>query len=738
MGFPVTFVVFGATGDLMKRKALPALFHMFQSKDLPENFMVLGVSRKKLSNLNFREHVKKALKRHKDICSDCEPKMTGSFLKRFSYVSADASKKGDYKKIRDAIHKTQNNQCTNTLYYFSIPPKLYSKVIGNLRTSNLLMHCEGKWSRLVIEKPVDLDKTSFRKIKKALKSFSKDSLYFIDHYLGKEVLRRIKSFRAKNKLLGDLCNNKNIKSIEVKIWEGQGVDDRAPFYDMVGALRDVGQNHALEMIALTLSDLNLDTCESREEVIKSLRLSGPFEESTYRSQYEGYLGEKGVNPHSLTETYFELMLESRLPKYTGIPIFVSAGKGMGKTEKYIRINFSGGEFISFELGPKEGIRSKLLSTQRPNFKQVSKKSLPYLEEYQKLIFDAMWGEANNFVSLSEINASWNLIDPILKYWSKKSSIKTYTSDDFKIKRTHKPKKSIGIIGLGKMGSGLALQLLDKGWEVHGYNRTDGQIKKLEKKGLIGASSIGDLVGGLKPPRVVWLMVPQGKPVQEILFLKGGLTTWLSKGDLVIDGGNSYYIDSVNNAKKLEKYGIKHLDVGVSGGPSGARNGACLMIGGNKRDFERNEHLFRDLSVLGGYDYFKGHGAGHFVKMIHNGIEYGIMQSIAEGFNILKKSKYDLNLRDVASVYNHGSVIESKLIGWLDSAFFLHTSELKKVTGRVHHTGEGEWTVMTAKKTKLKAKIIEEALKYRINSKKSDYTGKIVSALREQFGGHSVK
>ncbi len=185
--------------------------------------------------------------------------------------------------------------------------------------------------------------------------------------------------------------------------------------------------------------------------------------------------------------------------------------------------------------------------------------------------------------------------------------------------------------------------------------------------------------------------------------------------------------------------MKYIDIGFSGGPSGARNGACLMIGGDTDSFHYLQPLYHDISLPGGYQHFQGSGAGHFVKMIHNGIEYGMMQSIAEGMNILKNSDYKIDLEKVAEIYNHGSVIESRLIGWLHDAFRIYGSDLKDISGIVGHTGEGLWTVEAAKEFGLNAKVIEDSLQFRIDSAKNpEYTGQVVSALRNMFGGHNVK
>ncbi|HDH99104.1 MAG TPA: decarboxylating 6-phosphogluconate dehydrogenase [bacterium] len=299
-------------------------------------------------------------------------------------------------------------------------------------------------------------------------------------------------------------------------------------------------------------------------------------------------------------------------------------------------------------------------------------------------------------------------------------------------------KTIGIIGLGKMGRGMGERLLERGWRIVVYDKDQRAKRALVRKGALGAKTLSDLTSNLPLPRVVWLMVP-APAVEEVLLGKNGISHFLSKGDFVIDGGNSFYLDSRRRQKKLSLKGIHFVDVGVSGGPKGAREGACLMVGGKKKDFERLKALFNDLSAKGGPQFFPGAGAGHFVKMVHNGIEYGMMQAIAEGFNLLRKSRYKIDLEKVAEIYSRGSVIESRLIKWLKKAFEKHGQSLKGVSGTVGHTGEGEWTVKTAKKMGVPVKVIEDAFLFRVQSEKNpSYTGKILSALREQFGGHSVR
>ncbi len=293
---------------------------------------------------------------------------------------------------------------------------------------------------------------------------------------------------------------------------------------------------------------------------------------------------------------------------------------------------------------------------------------------------------------------------------------------------------LGYIGLGKMGYNMVELLLEKGHEIVAYNRSSGPVQKIAQKGAKPADSLRSLAAALKPPRLVWLMVPH----QAVDGVLKELVPLCAKGDTIIDGGNSPYRESIRRAKELEEKGIDFLDAGVSGGPRGARTGACIMVGGRQDVFRKFEQLFRDAAVEQGYAYLGRAGAGHFVKMVHNGIEYGMMQALAEGFAVLKESQFGLDLPAVAELYNHRSVIESRLVGWLKNAYEQYGTELDGISGSVEQSGEGMWTVEAAKELGIPVPIIQGALDFRLQSqKKPSYTGQVVSALRHQFGGHEV-
>lgn len=293
--------------------------------------------------------------------------------------------------------------------------------------------------------------------------------------------------------------------------------------------------------------------------------------------------------------------------------------------------------------------------------------------------------------------------------------------------------TLGYIGLGKMGMNMTLRLLEKGHNVVVFDKDEQAVARVVDVGAKGAKSLHEVVEQLQGPRIIWLMVPH-EVVDEVLE---ELTPFLSAGDMIIDGGNSFYKDSMRRAQDMRAKGIAFIDAGISGGPKGARDGACVMVGGEKEDTAKVEELFRDIAASDAYAHVGPAGAGHFVKMAHNGIEYGMMQALAEGFAILKNAPFPLDLRQIADLYNHRSVIESRLVGWLHDGLRDVGQEMEKISGSVGHTGEGEWTARTAKELGVPAPIIEGAFEFRKQSAQNpSYIGKVLSLLRNQFGGHA--
>ncbi|SDI31378.1 phosphogluconate dehydrogenase (NAD(+)-dependent, decarboxylating) [Alteribacillus bidgolensis] len=294
---------------------------------------------------------------------------------------------------------------------------------------------------------------------------------------------------------------------------------------------------------------------------------------------------------------------------------------------------------------------------------------------------------------------------------------------------------IGMIGLGKMGYQLSLNLVDKEHDVVAFDVNEESMKKISLMGVQTSDSIEQLVSKLSKPRTVWLMVPAGNATQSAFEQ---LFPHLEEGDRIIDGGNAHYKDSLKRNEECELKGIYFFDCGTSGGVEGSRNGACTMIGGNEEEFKQIEPIFQDISVENGYLYSGKAGSGHFLKMVHNGIEYGMMQAIAEGFDLLDKSPFDYNYEQVARVWNNGSVIRSWLMELTENAFS-KDENLEGIKGIMHSSGEGKWTVETALDLQTAAPVITLALMMRYRSLEDDtFTGKVVAALRNEFGGHAVE
>lgn len=294
---------------------------------------------------------------------------------------------------------------------------------------------------------------------------------------------------------------------------------------------------------------------------------------------------------------------------------------------------------------------------------------------------------------------------------------------------------IGFVGLGKMGGKMVERLLQKGHEVVAYNLTQKEIDEAVSKGAIGATSLTDLVNKLDGRKIIWLMVPAGKPVDQNI---AGLLPLLKSNDIIIDGGNSYWRETVARGQKVKEQGLHYLDCGTSGGVWGLQNGYCLMYGGDKEACDFAEPIFKSLAPENGYIYCGGSGAGHMVKMIHNGIEYGMMQAYAEGFEIMKNSPYDVDLEKVSRTWMHGSVVRSWLLELIGNA--LEGNEnLDGIKDYVADSGEGRWTVQTAMDFNVPAHVITSSLFTRFESRQdTSFAMKLLAAMRNQFGGHEIK
>ncbi|PKQ16634.1 MAG: hypothetical protein CVT67_04380 [Actinobacteria bacterium HGW-Actinobacteria-7] len=777
-------VVFGATGDLMARKVVPSLFHLRSKGLLPERFRVVGFGRREWGDSELREHVRSILAERAPRASTQD---VDAFLGLFCYQRGEFHDRASFEATAGLLGRIQDEWgvCSNRLFYLAVPPENYETIFRNLSEGGLTRDCDevAGWTRVLVEKPFGGDQGTARELDTLLGSlFREEQIYRIDHYLAKEMLQGIMNFRFTNNLFEAEWNREAIERIDITLLESVGAEKRGAFYDAVGALRDVGQNHLLQMLALVTmeqppSDAPDDIRNARAAMIESLTPLTPGEIAghTFRAQHEGFRTIAGVAPDSGTETYFKVLTRLHGARWAGVPVMMESGKRMGPACKRIVVTLrkpqecmceadrSYTNKVVFTLEPSDRIEI-VFYAKRPGFDaEVEERTfsfflyertekMQYVEEYAKLIFDAFRGDQTLFVSTREIDAGWRFIDPIIDGWRDglvplasyvpDTDTAVRAADDLLTRRM--TRGHVAVAGLGKMGAGLARNLAGNGWSVVGYNRTHAVAEAMRSEGIIPAESLEQLVSLLEAPRTVWLMVPAGAPVDELLFgVDGeaghaGLADLLAPGDTVIDGGNSHFTHAGPRAERLSTFGIHYVDCGTSGGPAGARLGACLMVGGSVAVFEALEPMFADVAAPGAYRFFPGHGAGHFVKMVHNGIEYGMMQAIAEGFEVLHGGPFDLDLEQVADVYQNRSVVESRLVGWLKDAYTRMGDDLEGVSAVVGHSGEGEWTIDEAKTLGIPVPVIEESLAARVRSETDPrYAGKVLTALRDGFGGHGL-
>jgi glucose-6-phosphate 1-dehydrogenase len=765
---PTILVIFGATGDLTQRKLIPALFRLYQDKALPPLMHIVGFARRPLSDDDFRVYVQ-------DTLHDADTESVTGFARMFSYRSGDFTDPNGFENLAQLLGKQDEEwkTCANKLFHLAVSPEHYEGILNNLSASGLTVPCspEEGWTRVLVEKPFGKDLETAHALDTLLgKLFREEQIYRIDHYLGKDTVQNILAFRFSNTFLAPSWDARSIARINVNFYESFDIQGRGEFYDGVGALRDVGQNHMLQLLALFTMDNPSDfdavsIREARATVLDSLEAMDEQDiaRSALRAQYTGYTDEEGVTKDSQTETFFRIESQLNLPKWRGVPIILQSGKAVEKSMVEVVVEFRhhtpclcpGDQhftnILRYEVQPHEGITMSFWAKKPGADMVVEEKSFSFdyeksfsgtafLDAYAKLMLDAIEGNQTSFVSTAEIAASWKFIDPIVRAWSqhvtpllkyeKGTSPQTIVRSAPHLKP---PKKQISYIGLGKMGANMVERLMDYGWNVTAYDPSEEARTSAKDAGASVVNAIPDLIRS-SDKHIVWIMVPH--PVVDDVLKE--LTPHLKSGDIVIDGGNSFYKDSIRRGEELKKFGIQYMDVGVSGGPSGARRGACLMIGGDKVVYKQLVGLFSDLALAGGYDYMGEVGAGHFVKMVHNGIEYGMMQALAEGFAVLKEWRGELDLERIAHLYGNGSVIESRLVHWLKDAYTKYGTYLKNISGTIAHSGEGKWTVEAAQELGVPVPIIKGALQFRVDSEENpSYTGQVVSALRNQFGGHNV-
>lgn len=450
-GTPTILTIFGVTGDLAYRKLFPALMHLFVNGFLPEKTHIIGVGRRAWNNDDLRAHVTGALSakgyHHPQEAID-------RFLTLFEYREGDFDDDGTYERVAQSVAKAETlfGMCTNKLFYFAVPPQYYEMIARHIASAGLSTPCadETGWARILVEKPFGEDTQSAMALDALLGSLFKESqIYRIDHYLAKEALQNILAFRFSNTLYESIWDARSIERVEIVVHESDGVGTRGAFYDRAGALRDVGQNHVLQMLAVIAMERpksmsGEDVRAEREAVLASIL---PIKD-VQRAQYEGYRHEPGVNPESDTETFFRATAYLSGERWNGVPFVLESGKKMAQSLVEIRVHFRAAaclcppenhiphaNMLTFRIQPDEAIGSLFwmkspgfafkLEPQELSFEYAQSKEMNMIPDaYERILFDCIAGDQTLFLSTQEVLSAWKSITPILETW-KSTPLITY-------------------------------------------------------------------------------------------------------------------------------------------------------------------------------------------------------------------------------------------------------------------------------------------------------------------------
>lgn len=444
---PTIFVLFGATGDLVKKKVAPALFELYCEGKLPKTFRVLGMARTAHTDEAFRTYIRSLISPDKHSCFT--PERLETFLSLFHYSPGDFEQAQDYTVLKKRLRAIEKDigAHTNKLFFFSVLPQHYETIFKNAARVGLTKGGKSAWARLLVEKPLGNDEKAARKLNRILtKLFTEEQIYRIEHYLAKDMVQAILPFRFGNPMFS--WDARTIERVHIQLLESNTAEGRGVFYETVGALRDVGQNHLLQMLALVAMDVPKswqasDVQAERARVLKKLPVFSKqqVQKNTFRAQYRGYTDTKDVSPDSQAETYYRAVTHLKDARWKNVPFIMESGKGFAAAKKSITIVYKPGVFpscdthvpstLTFEIEPEERVVLHL-STQRPGALVCGSAQevvipLPrpkgyvkrqYIDEYKKVFVDALQGERSSFVSADEVHAMWRFVDPIVNAWQK--------------------------------------------------------------------------------------------------------------------------------------------------------------------------------------------------------------------------------------------------------------------------------------------------------------------------------
>lgn len=425
-----TLIIFGASGSLAKLKLFPAIYELLYEKRMPKDFKIVGYSRTKMSDTDFRKHFASAVK---DKVINYDEKILDELLQHVSYFSGKYDDKNDYESFREYLNKIEKNKNRIRVSYFSVPPSAFHDIFKNLGKTKL--DTEKSKLRLVIEKPFGYDLKSAKKLKKSLyKYFKEDQFYLLDHYLGKEAVTNLLSLRYANSILTTLLNRQHVSNIQISAMESRDIEGRANYFDHVGNLRDMVQSHLLQILAFLTMDLPKDSIESlhyeKKKLLRSIKVSDY--KNIVRGQYKDYIKEDGVAKNSTTETYTALKLEVKNSTWKGVPIYIRSGKALREQWTSIVIEFKKRvsklppNRILIQLQPFEKIEFYMLTKlggKTFDFHEITTGRPIYcsgdcLTEHGRLLLDVIEGKHELFLNFDEIFAAWKLMDPVQKICDK--------------------------------------------------------------------------------------------------------------------------------------------------------------------------------------------------------------------------------------------------------------------------------------------------------------------------------
>mmetsp|Transcript_33147 Transcript_33147/g.78315 ORF Transcript_33147/g.78315 Transcript_33147/m.78315 type:complete len:1013 (+) Transcript_33147:171-3209(+) len=806
-------VVVGASGDLAKKKTFPSLLNLFADGFLPKNVEIWGYARSDIGDDGLRDRIRPYL-----LKLEHSPDVVENFLSILRYQNGTSY--GDleaWEKLKTNLESFETSKSSvaqqyNRLFYFAIPPAVFAETASAIKATS--MQDEGKgFTRLIVEKPFGRDLETFEELNKTLSSqFTEDHMYRIDHYLGKEMVQNLTVIRFSNVWTERIWNADNVKMVILTFKEPFGTDGRGGYFDQNGIIRDILQNHLLQVLTLlcceppTVAQGPEAGNAIRDAKVHVLNSIPPIKlEDCVLGQYEGYADDPTIkNKDTNTPTFACIRIRINNPRWAGVPIILKAGKALNERKAEMRIQlkdapaaeylFEGYDCprneIVLRLQPHEAIYVKT-NVKSPGFTNQpvqTEMDLNYdtrffahnkqcnPDAYTRLILDVLQGNQGAFVRDDELRRAWKIFTPILhqientnvrpiKYLQgsrgpieadefiarlgfSRNAAYVYSDASGEVKAepnnktvgkskynfSEEEKCDIGLWGLAVMGQNFALNMASHGFKVCVGNRSPGKVDttvaRAKKEGdlpLIGVKSAEEFIARLSKPRKVVILVQAGKPVDETIKK---LSSFMEPGDILIDGGNEWYPNSVRRSSELLHKGIQFIGMGISGGEEGARNGPALMPGGPKQAYDLVAPIFEQCAAqvertgpcVG---YLGPVGSGNYVKMVHNGIEYGDMQLIAEVYDVMKNILHMSNdeIADVFAEWNKGE-LDSYLIEITEICLRKQDDQtdgylVDKILDKTGMKGTGLWTAKESAERAVAAPTIVAALDTRVLSSRKE-------------------